>query len=133
MLNAAWTPLRARSTVDAFHELGHTLFMGYEMLETLDLYQAIPKLVSTVIVDALHIFDCTYYGVPRRFPVWDFGTTVRNMTDDEQERFGIVDVELGGDWRWGIRYMPGEEIERGGGCIRREGYEQGIPLYKTFS
>ena len=124
---------RARSSVDAFEELGRTVLIAYRMLETLDIYQAIPKLISTVITDASEIDECVHYGRPMKLPKDKFWRgEARNMTEEEMQQWDIPTDVIDERSQWGFKIMENQQVERGG-CVRRDGYPDGIPIYKMFA
>lgn len=125
---------RARSSIDAFHELGRTVLISYTLLETLDIYQAIPKLITRVIIDRIEVDQCVGYGRPAKLRMEDFAKgRARNMTDEEMLQWELESVTAEEGSSWGFRVLENQDTFERGGCIRREGYPQGIPLWKIFS
>ncbi|KAH8083263.1 hypothetical protein HD553DRAFT_58705 [Filobasidium floriforme] len=124
----------ARSSIDAFRELGRTVLISYTLLETLDIYQAIPKLISRVIIDRIEVDQCVGYGRPAKLRLEDFAKgRARNMTDEEMLRWELQSEAAEEGSSWGFKVLENQDAFERGGCIRREGYPQGIPLWKIFS
>jgi hypothetical protein len=133
-LSERYTSHRARSTIDAIEELGRTVWIAYRMLETHDIYQAIPKLISTVITDASEIDDCVHYGRPMRIWMDKFERgEARRLTAEEMTQWEIASEAIDEQSQWGFKVMENQkEVERGG-CVRRDDYPEGIPIWKMFA
>ena len=123
--------LRARSTIDAFEKLGYTLLYSYRELEALELYQAFPKLVRIVIMDAVLISNCLHFNRPQLVPLKEITSgRFRQLDREGWESYGLVEP-TSSDMHWGESMMEGKE--RHEGCIRRGSYPAGIPLWKTLA
>lgn len=122
---------RARSTIDAFETLNYTLLYSYRELEALELYQAFPSLVRVVIMDAVLIRNCLHFNLPQLVPIKEITSgRFRRMEKPEWEKYGLAEPAEG-EGVWGESVMEGMERHRG--CIKRESYEEGIPLAKTLA
>jgi len=125
---------RARSTIDAVQDLGHTILLSYQILEAFDLYQAIPKLVRAIIIDPSLITDCLNYGKPQAIPLGQIESGESILaTSDQLVEFELDASALKENERWGVKNLMGQHAHNRGGCIRREGFEHGIPLWKMLA
>lgn len=117
------TPHRARSSIDAFNELGYTVLYTYTELEAVMIYQVLPDLVSTLLLEASSIANCVQRGVARK------------LTDKElTNRVDLVGTPPGEEGSWGWAGMiEGTEKQEVVGCVRKRGYEEGIPIWKMHS
>lgn len=145
----------ARSTMDAVETLGHTLLYTYDPLETLAIYQAIPSLVSTILMEATHVQRCAEFGVPRPLRLKDYedqyGVTALDLeeTNKVREMLGLdyltkkefeadalteKDRDMEEEIQWGWHNLFGQDIQTTEPmCSKRIGAEDGIPLWKMFS
>jgi hypothetical protein len=74
------------------------------------------------------------YGRPAKLRMEDFAKgRARNMTDEEMLQWELESVTAEEGSSWGFRVLENQDTFERGGCIRREGYPQGIPLWKIFS
>lgn len=121
--------------MDAFEEIGRTVLIAYRILEVLDIYQAIPKLITLVITDASEIDLCVNFRRPVRLEKSRFEKgEARRLTSEEMTRWDIrSDKEGGNNDGWGIATIEGDKEAERGGCIRREEYPEGIPIWKMFA
>lgn len=99
---------RARSSLEAFTALNYTLLYTYGHMDTLLIYQHIPDNVKTVIWEGEQLRRCM----------------ARNETHYDKSAFPGDELDHSpGDWQ--------NDLKKG--CIKKEGYEEGIPLWKSFS
>ncbi len=135
---------RARSSIDAFQSLGYTVLFTYDVVETILVYQAFPDLVTALIMDAPDVAHCLTYGIPKvlskddmKFNPIVLDTKQAAVILKEQAAAGLQQDEMligGGNdkkigWR-GFRVNPDDQLK---GCVKRKGFEDGIPLWKMFS
>ncbi|KAK4686065.1 hypothetical protein P7C73_g4063, partial [Tremellales sp. Uapishka_1] len=92
----------AHSTIEAFEALNYTLLYTYGNMDTLMIYQAIPDHVKTILWEGESLKKCI----------------LRNATNHEEME----------DWWAAGKWQKGESK----GCIQREGFEDGIPIWKSF-
>lgn len=134
----------ARSSIDAFQSLGYTVLFTYDVVETILVYQAFPDLVTALIMDAPDVAHCLTYGIPKvlskddmKFNPIVLDTKQAAVILKEQAAAGLQQDEMligGGNdkkigWR-GFRVNPDDQLK---GCVKRKGFEDGIPLWKMFS
>ena len=127
------TEIRARSTIDAFDRLGYTLLFSYKEVEALDIYQAMPDLVKVVILDTSLILNCLYYNRPRRVYSQDISAKrFRRVVETERLSWNLSEPGQDDGLLWGIaEHIEGREYQPD--CIRRRGFEGGIPIWKTLA
>lgn len=136
----------AKSVIEAVEEdLGHTLLYADSALEAATLYQGISHLVSTVIMEADQVKRCSGLGVPSIISADDLSPQAEQgrqvpfeQAQQMRRHLGLPDPsEEDADKIWGWRGMYGLDVleEKGLpiGCMKRRGFEQGIPVWKTFS
>lgn len=95
--------IRAHSTILAFQSLNYTLLYTYTHMETLQIYQQIPDMIPIIIFEGSELEKCI----------------ARNDTTEAE----TDDGSLPGLWQKPDRI----------GCIKREGFEEGIPIWKSFA
>lgn len=99
---------RARSSLEAFTALNYTLLFTYGHMDTLMIYQHIPDLVKIII--------------------WESAQMKRCMARDENNFNSslIPDDEMS--------HSPDHwQKDMKKGCMKRKGFEDGIPLWKGFT
>lgn len=94
---------RARSTLVALRSLNYTLLYTYGIMDTLLIYQSIPELIPIIL------WEGSWYEKCRK-----------RMEDNYLE---TEDIWAPGTWQNGSTK----------GCIKRIGFESGIPVSKSFS
>ncbi|WRT65680.1 uncharacterized protein IL334_002625 [Kwoniella shivajii] len=95
----------ARSSLEALHSLNYTLLYTFAPMDTLTLYQGLSDRVKTIIWESIELKKCMK----------------RNETNWES----LEDGHSPGKWQ---NTTTGRF-----GCVRRTGYEEGIPLEKSFT
>jgi hypothetical protein len=74
------------------------------------------------------------YGRPAKLRMEDFAKgRARNLTDEEMLRWELQSEAAEEGSSWGFTVLKNQDAFERGGCIRREGYSRGIPLWKIFS
>ncbi len=96
--------LRAASTIRALQALNHTLIYTFGVMDTLHVYQSLSDMISIVIWEAALLDKCVK----------------RNNENYQESEF--PDQAATGEWQVGDK-----------GCIKREGFPEGIPVWKSFS
>ena len=99
---------RARSSLEAFTALNYTLLYTYGHMDTLMIHQHIPDLVKVIIWESEQMRRCMART----------GTN-HDMTKLSDEEW----VHSPDDWQ--------KDMKKG--CMKRQGFEDGIPLWKGFS
>lgn len=94
---------RAHSSIVAFQALNYTLLYAYSAMEVLQIYQQIPDLVPIIIMEGAELTKCAQ----------------RNATNE----YDTGDDSVPGLWQSPDRI----------GCIKRKGFEEGIPIWKIFA
>ncbi|KAK8861557.1 hypothetical protein IAR55_002379 [Kwoniella newhampshirensis] len=94
----------ALSSIEAFSALNYTLLYSAGPMDTLTLYQGMPDKVAVILWEGGGLKEC----LARNEDTWQ-----------EQE----------------VAHTSGkfQEAEGRFGCMKREGYEEGIPLHKSFT
>ena len=97
---------RAMSTFEALTTLNHTLLYAFGHMDVLFLYQALASIVSipVVIVDAVYLDSCV------------------SRSDSNYRELESAETYAPGDWQTGVK-----------GCVKRKGFEEGIPVWKLFA
>jgi hypothetical protein len=99
---------RARSSLEAFTALNYTLMYTYGHMDTLLIYQHIPDLVQVIIWESEQMKRC-------------MGRTETNHNMTELK--GDEMIHSPDDWQ--------KDLKKG--CMKRAGFEDGIPLWKGFT
>lgn len=137
---------RARSSIDAFESLGYTLLYGYNPFENLAIYKALRAWIPIVIMQSNELEVCVFSGIPRplsrdnldqaeKFIIIDDKEELQRLSDLHELNIQVDSVDQHGDpIQYGWRDMN-FEVERGTHpeCIKRKGFEEGIPLAKTLA
>jgi hypothetical protein len=94
---------RAYSTMTAFEALNYTLLYAYGAMDALQIYQQIPDLVPVVILEGDALAGCVKRNAE-----------TASETDSN---------DAPGTWQAPDRI----------GCVKRPGFEEGIPVWKLFA
>lgn len=127
----------ARSSIDAFQDLGHTVLFAYGTLETLMVYRAMPNLVSNIIMDGDVISACAQAGIPRPLTadeIYDGATVVTgDRLSSLQNQFDVAVGESTPEQAWGWPRLSGDASQDSTECVMRLGVEGGIPIWKLHA
>lgn len=136
--NVVWC--RARSSIDAWNELGYTVLFGQHPLEALQLFNGTSEMVVNIFMDPVDLSACYNYQHPHPLLKREL-TAVQGAyvvegdepSAEDLRRLGDEDVVPGVEG-WvnlvGDEYEPDDAVK---GCVKREGFEHGFPLALVFA
>ncbi|WVQ93401.1 hypothetical protein IAU59_000471 [Kwoniella sp. CBS 9459] len=111
----------ARSTIEAFTSLNYTLLYTVGPMDTLTLYQGLSERVRLVVWEGTELKSC----LKRNESNWK--DLELDHTPGKWQK--AIDTQIQKD-----KKETGEKSARSGfGCIKKDGFEAGIPLRKSFT
>jgi hypothetical protein len=130
---------RTRSLIDAWHELNYTVLYAQHPLEALHLFDGTSDFVVNVFMDPVDLAACYDYRHPHPLLKRQL-TAVQgvHITDGEEasadELRGLGDEDFVPGVEGWVN-LVGDEYEDSAvkGCVKREGFEWGLPLGLVFA
>lgn len=134
----------ARSSVDAFNEIGVTLLYAYDMLEIKAIHDTFGDQIKAILSESTTVDQCAKWGIPSKLSQKEAASDdYIKMTLKQAQQYrsfnGYPELKLADEkegeaapYGWKRASVEETEIQNGIGCAKRKGFPDGIPIWKFY-